>query len=364
MKTNVRDQQGARGAAEDIVASDDLILITGANGFIGSRVVERLLAHGFTNLRCFVRPSSNLSRLQAILASDHSARVEILPGNLLYRGDCERAVRDAAVVLHLAAGKDKSFATAVLNSVVTTRNLLEAIVAEGKLRRFVNMSGFDVYGNWSLRRGALLDESAPLDSEIIKRADAPGYAKLKQDELLLDYSRQHGIPYVIVRPCNVYGPGWHEPPARIGLNTFGFFMHLGGSNRLPLTYVDNCAEAVVLAGIRKGVDGEVFNVVDDDLPTSRQFLRLYKKYGRDFRSVLVGYRLFSVFCLLWEKYSERSKGQLPMRFNRRKCDYYWRGNTYSNRKLKERLGWQPIVPFAEASRRFFEYVREGDHHHA
>jgi nucleoside-diphosphate-sugar epimerase len=53
-----------------------------------------------------------------------------------------------------------------------------------------------------------------------------------------------------------------------------------------------------------------------------------------------------------------------MRFNRRKCDYYWRGNTYSNRKLKERLGWQPIVPFAEASRRFFEYVREGDHHHA
>ena len=51
----------------------------------------------------------------------------------------------------------------------------------------------------------------------------------------------------------------------MGIDTFGFFIHLGGSNQLPLTDVDNCAEAVVLAGLKPGVDGEIFNVVDDDL---------------------------------------------------------------------------------------------------
>jgi len=59
-----------------------------------------------------------------------------------------------------------------------------------------------------------------------------------------------------------------------------------GQNTIPLTYVDNCAEAIALAGLRRGVDGDVFNIVDDDLPTSRQFLRLYKKHVKHFASLL------------------------------------------------------------------------------
>jgi hypothetical protein len=52
---------------------------------------------------------------------------------------------------------------------------------------------------------------------------------------------------------------------------------MGGAKPVPLTYVDNCAEAIVLAGLVAGVDGQVFNVVDDDQPSSRRFLRLYKQ---------------------------------------------------------------------------------------
>ena len=57
---------------------------------------------------------------------------------------------------------------------------------------------------------------------------------------------------------------------------FGLFLHMGGTNVLPLSFVDNCAEAIVLGGLKPGVDGEVFNVVDDDPLTSRQFLRAYR----------------------------------------------------------------------------------------
>ena len=97
------------------------------------------------------------------------------------------------------------------------------------------------------------------------------------------------LPYVIVRPGAVFGPGKRELSGRIGINTFGFFIHLGGSNQLPLTFVDNCAEAIVLAGLKPGVDGETFNVVDDDLITSKQLLTAYKSAAGPFFSIRVPY---------------------------------------------------------------------------
>jgi nucleoside-diphosphate-sugar epimerase len=349
----------------NILSADDLILVTGASGFIGTRVVEALVRHGFRNVRCFVRPSSKLGRLDGIIAAAPAqARIEVTAGNLLYRDDCEKAAKDAAVVIHLAAGRDKAYAGRFLNTVVTTRNLLDAVTRGGTLRRFVNVSAFDVYSNWNLRRGGLFDEQCELESHFNERADAASFAKLKQDEVVMEYGRKHGMPFVILRPGAVYGPGHTEITGRVGIGTFGVFLHLGGPNRLPLSYVDNCAEAIVLAAIRPGVDGEIFNVVDDDLPTSRKFLRLYKRHAHRFRSIRIPYPVFYVFSALWEKYSSWSQGQLPPAFNRRRCAYYWKGQTYSNRKLKERLGWRPIVPFAEAARRYFDYVRKVGIYHA
>ncbi|HWF91622.1 MAG TPA: NAD(P)-dependent oxidoreductase [Terriglobales bacterium] len=340
-----------------IAGLDDPILITGANGFIGSRVVETLLRHGFRNLRCFVRPSSNLKRLETAMATAEQARIEVVCGNLLSAADCTRAAKNVAVVYHLAAGIEKTFPGSFMNSVVTTRNLLNAVHEEGVLRRFVNISSFAVYSNRKIRRGGLLDENCELEPHAVRRAEAYTFAKLKQDALLRAFGEKHGIPYVIVRPGAVYGPGASQLTGRVGIGTFGVFLHLGGSNRIPLTYVDNCAEAIVLAGLKSGVDGEVFNVVDDELPSSRRFLRAYKKRGRRFRSIFVPYRVFYSFCWLWEKYSKWSEGQLPPVFNRDRCAAYWKGNRYSNQKLKDRLGWRPRVQFPEASERYFEYVR-------
>jgi nucleoside-diphosphate-sugar epimerase len=132
---------------------------------------------------------------------------------------------------------------------------------------------------------------------------------------------------------------------------------MGGSNRIPLTYVDNCADAIALAGLTQGVDGEVFNVLDDDLPTSRRFLRLYKKHVGHFRSIYVPHALSYAFCWLWEKYSQWSEGQLPPAFNRGRWHAEWKKTRYSNGKLK-RLGWTPKVPMAEGLTRFFEACRQ------
>ena len=271
--------------------------MTGAGGFIGSRVVATLINYGFKNIRAFVRNRENAIRKLRGTLIDPGKIIEFAEGNLLSKEDCEKATERVAVIYHLAAStSEKSFSASFLNSVVTTRNLLEAAMSNGVLRRFVNVSSFAVYTSMSMPRGGLLDETCPIESHFLERGDAYLYGKIKQENLLLDYAKRFNIPYVIIRPGAVFGPGKEEITGRVGINTFGFFLHLGGSNQIPFTYVDNCAEAIVLAGLIPGVDGEVFNIVDDNLPSSRQFLRVYKKKANHFFSLFVPYSVFYFFC--------------------------------------------------------------------
>lgn len=344
--------------ADSIACQTDPILITGSNGFIGARVVGTLLDYGFSNLRCLVRPSSNLIALNKVIGAHEKVKLQVIEGNLLSREDCEKITGNISVIYHLAAGRGvKSYPDAYLNSVVATRNLLDATLRNKNLKRFVNVSSFSVYSNEKLGRGELLDETCEVENQPMLRGDAYSYAKISQDQLIIDYHQKYKIPYVVVRPGVVYGHGNKGIHGRVGIGTFGIFLHLGGGNKIPLTYVDNCAEAIVLAGIMKDVDGEVFNIVDNDLPTSREFLKMYKKSVTHFKSLYVPYRIFYLFCYLWEKYSRWSNGQLPPVFNRKMCSTYWKGNTFTNEKLKKMLGWKQKVGFEEALRHYFEYQK-------
>ena len=341
-----------------IIDFGEPVLVTGSTGFLGSRVVASLLDHGFFNIRCLARQSSDLGRLEGGVSRRHAPSVEVIRGNLLSREDCEKATKDVAVVYHLAAGTvEKSFPEAFMSSVITTRNLLDAVLQHGCLKRFVSISSFAVYTNRDKPRRGLLDESCPIEEHAERRGEAYCFAKIKQDELVIEYGRKHAVPYVLVRPGVVYGPGKTGITGRVGSGAFGIFLHLGGSNVIPFTYVDNCADAIVLAGIRNGVDGEVLNVVDDDLPTSRHFLNLYKRHVSPFGSIPVPRLASYLLCSVWEKYSSWSQGQLPPVFNRRAWHAYWKGSRYTNEKVKRLLGWTPRVATTEGLRRYFESCR-------
>jgi nucleoside-diphosphate-sugar epimerase len=345
--------------ADRIIRYKDRILLTGSNGFVGSRVVESLLRCGFKNLRCFVRPSSNLSSLNKIINQFYETNIETYEGNLLSKDDCKKATEDISVIYHLAAGRGKkSYPDAYLNSVVTTRNLLDAVLQTNSLKRFLCVSSFTVYSTINMKSGDLLDEACDMENQSYLRGEAYCYAKVKQDELVAKYGRKYNIPYVIVRPGVVYGPGNKGITGRVGIDTFGIFLHLGGTNTIPFTYVDNCAEAIVLAGLKKGIDGEVFNILDDNPPTSRKFLRMYKQNVGFFKSIYVPHTISYFLCYLWEKYSKWSEGQMPPAFNRRLWSSYWKGNKYSNEKLKKLLGWKPKVDFESAVMRYFEYQKK------
>lgn len=343
-----------------IVEPDEPVLVTGATGFIGRRVMATLLKMGFSRIRCLVRPSSLSPEFFQIIDEFSSGReaVEIFYGNLLSPEACRRASENVSLVYHLAAGTGtKSFSEAFLHSVVGTRNLIESCLAQGRLKRLVNVSSFAVYTNRRRKKGGVLDEDGEVEPEPETRAEAYCYGKVKQDELVMEYGRKASLPYVIVRPGTVYGPGKCFIPGRVGLDTFGLFLHLGGNNPLPLTYVDNCAEAIVLAGLVPGLEGEVFNVVDDNLPTSREFLKQYKRQVENFKSLYLPKPLSFLLFVFWEKFSAWSRGQIPPVYTRREWLAYYRKTRFSNLKLKQKTGWKPRVSPAEGLKNFFDYCR-------
>ncbi|MDI6698987.1 MAG: NAD(P)-dependent oxidoreductase [Candidatus Saccharicenans sp.] len=343
-----------------IINYDEPILVTGSAGFIGRYVVGQLLKKGFNKIRCLVRETSNLEGLEKIIDLEGGrSKCELIQGNLLLPDDCRNITEGIKLIYHLAAGTgSKSFSEAYLNSVVATKNLMEASLEHGALKRLVNVSSFAVYTNMKKKTGRNLDETCPVETSPETRAEAYCYGKVRQDELVIAYGREKGFPYVIVRPGSVYGPGKAFIPGRVGVDTFGFFLHLGGSTPLPLTYVENCAEAIVLAGLVPCLEGEVFNIVDDDLPSSREFLRLYKRMVRKFRSVYIPKILSYSFCFFWEKFSRWSRGQVPPVFTRREWHAYWKKTYYANGKIKKMTGWKPDIKTEDGLRTFFEYCRQ------
>ena len=349
---------GAGRTDGEIISPKEMILVTGANGFIGLRVVRTLLSYGFEQVRCLTRSANNSEMLKDLVKEHPNANLNFVKGNLLSKDVCSKAVKGISVIYHLAAGTGSTFADCFLNSAVATRNLLDAFVAEQRMKRFVNISSLSVYTNASIPRGGQLDECCKVDERLFERYDPYAYGKAKQDEILLRYAREMDLSYVILRPGVVFGPGKARIPGRVGIDTFGVFLHLGLNNLIPLTYVDNCAEAVVLAGLKKRAEGEVINIIDDDLPKSRDFLDMYKNNVKWFTSIPVPYPAFYSLNYLWEKYSKFSQGQLPPAFNRLMCAEYFKGNTYPNKKAKELLGWQPRTKMIEGLKEFFDYVRK------
>jgi len=338
-----------------IIDSTARILVTGAGGFIGHRVVQSLRRLGFTKLRCLVRKPCHVSALGITRDVPGIDDLEILVGDLASRDDCRKAVSGTSLIYHLAAGMGRSRDRIEVDSVAATRNLLEEAAKDENVRRFALVSSFAVYDTSQLKAGAVLDERCPVEGGLQGGLDPYSYGKVRQEQLLRGYRTDERLRYTIVRPGVVYGPGMKEMSGRVGIRRLGLFLHFGGANLLPLTYVENCADAIALAGLVGGVDQEAFNLVDDDLISSAEFLRLYKANVEPLRSVYVPRIASYMLCYLGEKIVRWSSARSALPLSRKRWSNDWKGHRYSNEKAKRLLGWKPAVSMNEGLERYHQY---------
>ncbi|HHH30004.1 MAG TPA: NAD-dependent epimerase/dehydratase family protein [Polyangiaceae bacterium] len=329
------------------------VLVTGSNGFLGSALVRRLLAHGFDEPRCLLRAGSDRRRLDAIERDHPEQSIEVTIGSLSSVAACEKILDGVDLVFHVAAALGGSPADMFLGSVVTSKNLIEALPERVKV---VLVSSFGVYGVAGIPRGATVDESTPLEPHP-ERRDVYSHTKLRQERLFTEHAERSGMALTVLRPGVIYGPGGGVMSGRVGLQLPGVFLYLGGDNPLPLSYVDNCAEALVVAAKSERSWGEVYNVHDDDLLTAREYLARYQREVKQLRSVPVPYPLLMLGSYLVERYHEYSRGQLPAIFTPYKTRAMWKPQRFSNAKLHG-LGWSPIVSTEEGLARTFAWARE------
>lgn len=333
------------------------VLVTGSNGFLGSALVRRLCERGEQRvIRCLHRPGSDARRLDAVRAAHPRARLEPCVGNLTSPADCARVLEGVELVFHGAAAMSGAAADMFLNTVVASKNLLEALVRTGRPIRTVLVSSFSVYGAAGVAEGTTVTEDFPLEPHP-ERRDLYAQTKHRQERLFWEYRDRHGLPLTVLRPGVIYGPSGVPISTRVGLRLFGVFLHLGRRNLVPLTYVDNCADALIDAAGHPAAVGEAYNVVDDGVPTAREYLARYRREVQPLRVVslpLFATRLLSRSVAWYHRYS---RGQLPAILTPYKTDNMWRSFRYDNAKLKS-IGWRPATAIDEGLRRTFASFRE------
>ena len=236
------------------------VLVTGAGGFIGSHLVESLVAQG-ANVRALVRYNSkgDLGHL-SLLPVDDFSRLDVVAGDLRDLSAMTAAMQDIDTVFHLGAliaipYSYKHPANVVDSNVIGTMNVLLA-GRETKVKRIVHTSTSEVYGT-ALR--VPIDESHPLQGQSPYSA-----SKIAADKLAESFYRSYDLPVVTLRPFNTYGPRQSTRaviPTIITQALTQDVIHLGNLTATrDLTYVSDTVDGFLCAGEAADIEGGTFNL--------------------------------------------------------------------------------------------------------
>lgn len=323
-------------------------LVTGASGFIGGHLAQRLAAEG-EPVRCLVRATSDTSLLDAL-------GVEIAVGDLTDAGSLAAAVAGCRRVVHCGALVSDWATVEEIERVNVggTRDLLRAAAAAG-VERFVHLSSTDVYGHPGV---PAVEETRP------PTGFANWYAQTKLAAEAEVMGARDALEVVVLRPATVYGPRSTDVIGEIARAIRGGHMVLIDSGRAiaGLCYVANLADAALLALRHPAAPGEAFNVSDgldvtwrrlvDDLAAGLggRRVRWSLPYGLAHaigRSLEEGYRLL-----------RRTTGlRTPPLLSRQAVQVMGRDQSFSTRKARERLGWEPRVGYDEGLAATLDWLR-------
>jgi predicted dehydrogenase/nucleoside-diphosphate-sugar epimerase len=319
------------------------ILVTGASGFLGGHVVERLSPNGpvraMTRLISRARPMAGVQWIQCDLGNEQELR---------------GALNGIETVFHCAAlagppGSLQEYEEANVNGTVR----LARLAAEAGVKTLVYVSSLAVYGI-PKGRGPDVDETAPYDERAAERGFYT-QSKLAAERALREYAAAQSSPRVIIlRPGSIYGPGAALPTGNLQLPSSLKRPIIAGSPRVPtaLVYIENVIDAMLAAAKSNVPTGSIYNVVDSDADQG--------EVGRVLREVSQGYirPVFVPYVVVWSMMLGldlislvRGRGLGTAR--------YRLGRTLANMRFKcaaaqEELKWKTRVSLVDALARTVE----------
>ncbi len=319
-------------------------LVTGATGFTGSHLTRYLLARGY-EVRVLMRASSHPAAIDGL-------PVETALGDLGDEAPLDSAMQGVEIVYHVGAlYRAENLPKRAFRDVNVggTRKLLEAAKRAG-VSRFVHCSTVGVQGDV---KNPPAREDAPYN---------PGdhYQESKRDgELLaLDFGRREGLAVSVVRPTGIYGPGDTRFLKLFRTINNGTFRMIGSGKVLyHLTYVEDLAAGLTLAGECAPAVGEVFTIGGEDYLTLNELVAKI--------AAVLGRRVSGMSIPVWPVWLAglgcevfcRPFGISPPIY-RRRVDFFTKSRAFDISKAKALLGYQPRVSLDEGLARTAAWYRE------
>jgi NAD dependent epimerase/dehydratase len=312
--------------------NDKKVLITGAGGFIASHLVERLVREG-AQVRAFVRYNSrNDVGMLRTIAPEVFSQLELIRGDLRDVEAVRNAVRNTDTVFHLGALIAIPYSYVNPREVIDvnimgTMNVLMAARDFG-VRRVVHTSTSEVYGT---AQYVPIDEAHPLQGQSPYSA-----SKIGADKIAESFYRSFDVPVVTLRPFNAYGP---RQSARAVIPTIITQALTRDEVKLgslepsrDFTFATDTANGFVRVAEAENVLGEEINLGNDN-------------------TIRIGDLVEKIFKIIGKTPSVVTDPQ-RIRPGKSEVMKLWA----SNKKAREMIGWEPLVPLDEGLRQTIEWI--------
>jgi len=321
-------------------------LVTGGSGFLGRHLVERLVLEGYE--------VSVLTRIPESVASLRGLGIHPVGGDVRQWSSLRNAVEGKDVVFHCAGKVEPKgrWIDYLEVNVLGTERLIQAAIEHG-VRRIVHVSSIGIYGIQP--EGTVISEEAGYDPSPGTRGFYTR-SKIEADQVALWYAMERGAPTTVIRPGTIYGPGGKASPVRAGVRIGRVNLIFGdGKNLLPLTFVENVVDALVLAATREEACGRAYNVVDDEEVTQRAYVeRIGAVLGQRRPTVYLPLPVVRLLASTADLARSALRGRRPPQGLFHRIARSLQSIRYDTSRATEELGWKPRIGFEEALRRIRE----------
>jgi nucleoside-diphosphate-sugar epimerase len=309
-------------------------LVTGATGFVGRQVLDRLLARGGV-VRALVRDPARAAELQA-------RGVQVHIGDIRDQAAVEAAVRGAVVIHHCAAAVGPHFLKREIydTNLSGVGNVLEALARQGA-GRLVLLSSINVLGTRNL-------DPATEDLPCRRSRDPAADVKIEAEALAQDYHRR-GVHVTILRPGFIYGPGDpHNVPRLASALQRGKFAYIGSrANIVPIIHVSDVASAMLLAAAAPA-SGRVYHISDGSRTSIGDFVGcLAELLGCPPPERILPYVVPKVGCVLFEMLGRLHLRRGPAPISRPALRFLGTSRFVDIRRARDELGYTPMIGYRD-----------------